>query len=1144
MHDGDWTPADEQTRGDALSSDVRRAYLLFLGREPESAEAVAGKLGLPLADLVESVVDCEEFRIGMAAALASGKVVPEPAPFTAEDLDWARRRLPVSPSALSPTPAEPDWNWLRIACLSDPEFAPARPGSAVGDLADRLRVIHSEAFHTLFDPDWYARRHPDVGDAEGALEHYLTVGGRDRRNPHPLFLTSWYLRQGAKWDAADDLTPLEHYLNKGGALGLSPHFAFDAKHYRARGGAFTGDALSHYLRVGHAEGRDPHPYFRSRWYEAEHMADAPAGQSPLRHFAEAWAPLPDETAAPREGPRPSPHPLLDLEAYLHDNPDVAASQLPPFVHYILHGEPEGRKPHRVFDAKLVQRCRKDDENAQKRPLGFYLEHGDEAGLDPNPYFDNGWYAEHNTLGDMSALEHYLLKGSLEGAAINSVWDEELYYSSNPDVHRQHVLGRVRAGGLHFMQCGAFEIIHACDNAGRRFSFRQGGSVFDLVEADYLEDNTDVGVLIARGKYGSGLEHFIRAGYAEMRDGLRAVYAASRFARLVRTMDGASPRQGAHACIFAHYDQDGMVDDYVVTYLAALKDLGFDIFFITATTEPEALARAAEHCVEILIKNDAGRDFHAWRLACDHYGVDAFEQYEHFVLANDSVYFPVNDPSHLMSFEAIGGFDFWGVTDSRDSSAGQYHIQSYFLGFSRKARREALPRMLERLRERPILSKRGQIVDFEIGFTQIALDHALSVGALCAIDDIREDMIRDPRLFRWRPILQFGLEGVNPTMRIWEPLLTYYGCPSLKVQLLRDNPTHEADVERWAEVIDTSWVSEKAIRAHQSRLRGERSPGVGPLRGRGISVASPGAAVGVREHIEGRGYGAGKHLLLLAHYDPDDILDDHVVASIRGLRRADCDVVVVTSTDRPSEVRKMRDEAAGVVLKTPGGRDFGSWYAAGEVLGDKFKTYESVIWMNDSTYYPLFDSREMFDAMEARKLDFWGVVDSHNLRWHVMSWFWSFGRRIVSEGIFDWYRQEYNSSYTKWSQIKNYEMRVPTMLKNQGFSTGAFVEAFDVAKVLDEDYRDHDRYSGRYDFTMTHDFWDVIIERFRCPALKVELLRDNPLGVDLSSLFDLVRDHTDYDPQLIKAHMRRIKTGHLPVMEERAARPALTAAHAS
>jgi hypothetical protein len=49
--------------------------------------------------------------------------------------------------------------------------------------------------------------------------------------------------------------------------------------------------------------------------------------------------------------------------------------------------------------------------------------------------------------------------------------------------------------------------------------------------------------------------------------------------------------------------------------------------------------------------------------------------------------------------------------------------------------------------------------------------------------------------------------------------------------------------------------------------------------------------------------------------------------------------------------------------------------------------------------------------------------------------------------------------------------------------------------------------------MTHDFWEETITRFRCPALKVELLRDNPLGIDLSGFCALFATRLSMTPTL-------------------------------
>lgn len=64
----------------------------------------------------------------------------------------------------------------------------------------------------LFDRDWYVKTYPDVA-ASGIkpIQHYLTIGVRERRDPGPLFSTERYLARDP-WVAQAGLNPLAHFL--------------------------------------------------------------------------------------------------------------------------------------------------------------------------------------------------------------------------------------------------------------------------------------------------------------------------------------------------------------------------------------------------------------------------------------------------------------------------------------------------------------------------------------------------------------------------------------------------------------------------------------------------------------------------------------------------------------------------------------------------------------------------------------------------------------------------------------------------------------------------------------------------------------------------------------------------------------------
>ena len=71
----------------------------------------------------------------------------------------------------------------------------------------------------LFDPDWYRARYGDPAmSAEGALDHYVTVGFDLNHSPGPDFDAAWYLETNPDVQQAG-MAPLLHYIRSGSAEG-------------------------------------------------------------------------------------------------------------------------------------------------------------------------------------------------------------------------------------------------------------------------------------------------------------------------------------------------------------------------------------------------------------------------------------------------------------------------------------------------------------------------------------------------------------------------------------------------------------------------------------------------------------------------------------------------------------------------------------------------------------------------------------------------------------------------------------------------------------------------------------------------------------------------------------------------------------
>src|ERR1700728_1999134 len=66
------------------------------------------------------------------------------------------------------------------------------------------------------------------------------------------------------------------------------------------------------------------------------------------------------------------------------------------------------------------------------------------------------------------------------------------------------------------------------------------------------------------------------------------------------------------CLFAHFDKDDKVDEYVFRYLDKIKELNFAIVFIsTARLATADVERLHSVCFDVILRQNAGLDFGSW-----------------------------------------------------------------------------------------------------------------------------------------------------------------------------------------------------------------------------------------------------------------------------------------------------------------------------------------------------------------------------------------------------------------------------------------------------------------------------------------------------------------------------------------------------
>ena len=144
-------------------------------------------------------------------------------------------------------------------------------------------------------------------------------------------------------------------------------------------------------------------------------------------------------------------------------------------------------------------------------------------------------------------------------------------------------------------------------------------------------------------------------------------------------------------IFAFYDQDGVVDDYVTYYLNSLLPFFNTIICVVNgdITEQSQMA-LKDICSEVLIRPNEGFDIGGYKYGYSyiksHYDLSNIDE---LVFFNSTVYGPIYPFEEMFGcMDSRNDIDFWGITHCRRSDIHKRpkleleytpeHIQSYFL----------------------------------------------------------------------------------------------------------------------------------------------------------------------------------------------------------------------------------------------------------------------------------------------------------------------------------------------------------------------------------------------------------------------------------------------------------------------------------
>jgi lipopolysaccharide biosynthesis protein len=269
--------------------------------------------------------------------------------------------------------------------------------------------------------------------------------------------------------------------------------------------------------------------------------------------------------------------------------------------------------------------------------------------------------------------------------------------------------------------------------------------------------------------------------------------------LLRQGGNKKPYQLDNLCVFASYAGTNQVAPYVLNYLSQVQNAGYEIIFVTTSTQLESgeINALAKLCVAIIQRKNRGLDFGSWKAGLLYSGVE-WQKYKKILFANDSCYAPLYPMEKLLQQEGHG------VLSITDSLEQEPHLMSYFLLCHQDViNHPDFLKFWQNVRMVPTRLK-GLIVQlYEIGLSRYFRKRGFRLKAAYPVTEIGCEL----------GLTEAELETTNPTHRFWRYLIEAKKCPILKVDLFKRCFKGNND-NSWRQVVSAANYDIRLILEHQ------------------------------------------------------------------------------------------------------------------------------------------------------------------------------------------------------------------------------------------------------------------------------------------------------------------------------------------
>lgn len=263
------------------------------------------------------------------------------------------------------------------------------------------------------------------------------------------------------------------------------------------------------------------------------------------------------------------------------------------------------------------------------------------------------------------------------------------------------------------------------------------------------------------------------------------------------------------------------------------------------------------------------------------------------------------------------------------------------------------------------------------------------------------------------------------------------------------------------------------------------------------------------------------LAIYVFHDKDGIVDDYVTAILTELKIYTSHLLVVVNGTITEKGREKLDSICDdILVRENKGYDITGYKKGIEhITWLKMTKFDECILVNSTLYGPIYPFKEMFDTMDARNLDFWGITKHHSVDYdgfgtckygyipeHIQSSFLVLRNSMLKSEEYKLMWEELPEIHSYGEAIGFFEVIFTKEFKEKGFKADVYVNTDDL-----EGYT-------RYPLMMMS--YELVKNR-KCPVMKQKSFSQNyydiltdTVGNTTVDTFEYIQANTNYDVNLI------------------------------